>query len=174
MGSKHRRLKAAAVAAVLAVSGFLAASAVLAQAQQFGMKPQRMMGQRGPAGMLPLELRRLDLSESQRQQIRALTEEHRQQVEGVRKQVLEQRLALNQAARAEVFDEQAVRNHAMAVAQTEAELAVARAQLQHRIFQQVLTPEQRQRAQEAREQLRQRMGERRERMEQWQPMRRWR
>ncbi len=89
--------------------------------------------------------RKLDLTEAQREQVKAILESERVAVAPLRKQLAEAREKIRRAVETEPFDEAAVR--ALAASQNDArvELAVSRARVRSRIHA-LLTPEQRERA----------------------------
>lgn len=89
----------------------------------------------------------LGLSAEQQEKIKAIKEEHRNKVAPLRQSLDENRDKLRQAAKAETFDEAAVRNLAASQAASKTELMVERARMQHQIHS-VLTPEQRKLAEE--------------------------
>jgi protein CpxP len=104
-------------------------------------------GHRGPHGDMNPGMRmrmlaeRLDLSEEQRAQVRAMSEQHREATLDMRAQLRDARRALREAINAEDSDETTIRSAAAAVAAVEADLAVARAQ-HRKAFEALLTPEQ--------------------------------
>lgn len=115
-------------------------------------------GRRGHAGPGAI-FRELDLSEEQRQQMRALRDEEslREPMERLR----ERRQALNEAVEAGA-DEATIRQLAYDSAEAEGDVAVARARL-HRQLMEILTPEQRERYETLRQEQQQEREERRER-----------
>jgi len=117
---------------------------------------------RPPGGPL-IHLRRLGLSEAQRGQIRSIYEQSRETNEGSEKQVRVVRLALREAVTADVVDEGAIRALATELGVAEGDAAVQRAYVHVRVWQ-VLTPEQRAAAREAKVEMQQRMERRRQRM----------
>lgn len=120
--------------------------------------PRGMAGhhQRGPGQPLLRMLDRLDLSDAQRSQIEVLTTQRWQQNREVREQLRESRRAAFEAARADVFDERAVRKAATEAALAEVELTVERARTMREI-RDILTPEQREKL-DAMHEERQRRG----------------
>lgn len=100
---------------------------------------------KGPGKGFARMARKLDLTETQQEQVKAILESERERVAPLRKQLAETREKIRQATLAEPFDEAAVR--ALAASQNEArvELAVSRAKARSRIHA-LLTPEQRERA----------------------------
>lgn len=151
--------------ALLAGSG----AAVVAAREQGPMGPGGVMGRRGPGGPGGpggiAGLRGLDLTETQREQVKATMESHKAEFDAQRDKAIAARKALNDAVTAETFDEGAVRQKAADLALVEADGAVLRAKV-HAETWALLTPEQQQKARTLRSQVEQRMGERRERLEQ--------
>ena len=86
-------------------------------------------------------LHRLDLTEDQRDEIRRLLDQHREQTRPQLQQVSERRLELYDRIHAPEFDELAIRDGAIAVATAQAEIGVARAALLQQV-RRLLTPEQ--------------------------------
>jgi periplasmic protein CpxP/Spy len=140
-------------ALIVVLGGTLAAGVAFAQDQKpgggrRGGDPARAagVGGRGGAG---LALRGVNLTDAQQRQIRALTEQHREQ-----NRVWSERLrtaveAQRKAADANPVDEQAIRLGAQNVAEAQAEVMIAQAKLRSAVFA-VLTPEQRAQAEQAR------------------------
>jgi periplasmic protein CpxP/Spy len=120
-----------------------AAIPVLAQA------PQGRGGSgRGGFGGPMLFMRGLNLTDAQREQIRALTDERRNQAENPGRKVAELDHQLRLAVLADTPDLQKVEELKTAIAAAAAEQLSARIELESRIAQ-VLTPEQRAQAREA-------------------------
>ena len=128
----------------------------------------RGRGHRGPGGRGGdmRALRGLDLSDAQRDDVRAIFEEMR--ATGNMKRVAESRKALNDAVET-LADDGEIQNLAFQLGEAEAAAAIERKQIQQRV-EDVLTDEQRQTLAEAKaarkakmEQRRQQMEERRER-----------
>jgi Spy/CpxP family protein refolding chaperone len=114
---------------------------------------------------LGLPLRDLNLTEGQREQLRQLTQQHRQQ-----SQPLYQRLQTAQEARQQALetlpvDEGRIRAAEQDLAGARAEVAVAQARLRADVFA-LLTPDQQTQAQKLRAEREARLKERRERMQQ--------
>ena len=131
----RNRFRRLAAAASLAVSAALMIPA-LAQPPQPGRGgPSRFHD--GARHML----HRLGLTEGQRDEIRRLLDQHREQTRPQLRQVSERRLDLFDRIHAPELDEAAIRDRAIAVATAEAEIAVARAVLLQQV-RRLLTPEQ--------------------------------
>jgi protein CpxP len=102
-------------------------------------------GPMGPLGGLPL--RELNLTESQREQVRTIVESRESETRAIGERAMAAREALHAATTSPSFDEGLVRTRAAEVAALDADLAVARARIFADIFQ-ILTPEQQAKAKE--------------------------
>ena len=102
-------------------------------------------GPMGPLGGLPL--RELDLTESQREQVRAIVEPREAETRAIGERAMAARQALHAATTSASFDEGLVRTRAAELASVEADLAVSRARIYADVFQ-ILTPEQQAKAKE--------------------------
>jgi protein CpxP len=89
----------------------------------------------------------LDLTDDQRVQIDQLMTDHRSAMKDRREQMRTHRMEMRDLVHADEFDEAAIRDAAMAIAEAEAEMAVERARLRQEIHK-VLTPEQQEKAAE--------------------------
>jgi protein CpxP len=98
-------------------------------------------------------LEQLDLTDDQREQIDQLIADHRTAMKDRREQMRERRTAMRDLMHADEFDEAAIRDAAMAIAEAEADVAVERARLRHEIHA-LLTPEQQEKAAQMREKRR--------------------
>lgn len=112
--------------------------------------PRRPLTPAAPASIVLEAIERLDLSASQRAEIREIVGDHRDELAVELAAVRSARSGLFDQIHAETFDEAAVRAQAAAVAAAEAELAVTRASLVQQL-RAVLTEEQRQEAAAMRE-----------------------
>jgi periplasmic protein CpxP/Spy len=102
-------------------------------------------GPMGPLGGLPL--RELNLTESQREQVRTIVESRESETRAIGERAMAAREALHAATTSPSFDEGLVRARAAEVAAMDADLAVARARIFADVFQ-ILTPEQQAKAKE--------------------------
>jgi Spy/CpxP family protein refolding chaperone len=148
-----RSLAAAALVASVVVGGVV----VSAQKPGFGSGQRR-----APAG---LALRALDLTEAQREQVRQLTAQHREQSRTLLGRLQAAQDARRKAVEAIPFNEPEVRTAAQALAEVEAELAVQQARLQADIYA-LLTPDQQTRLQTMRAERDARAKERMSRLQQ--------
>lgn len=112
-----------------------------AQGRGMGMGPQ---GQQGGGPMA-----RLNLTEAQRDQVRALRETQRKDAQALREKMRTARQQLQQAMRADIPDEAAVRSAAGSVAALQADQAALQARSRAQMMK-VLTPDQQARVKEAR------------------------
>jgi protein CpxP len=92
-------------------------------------------GGRGPGGPgAGLALRGLDLTDAQREQVRQLTQQNREQMRAVMDRMRAAQDARRQAVEAIPFNESQVRSAMKELAEVEADLAVAQARLQADIY----------------------------------------
>lgn len=133
----------------VAVVALAAAAAIplVAQPPQEQTRPERVGPGRGGPGPLPL-LRGLNLTDAQREQVRALTEERRDQADNPGRKVAELEQQLRLAIFADAPDLQKISELKTAIEAASVEALTARIDLQTRIAQ-VLTAEQRAQAREA-------------------------
>jgi periplasmic protein CpxP/Spy len=124
-----RSLAAAALVASVVVGG------VVVSAQRPGVGAGRGGLQAG------LALRALDLTEAQREQVRQLAQQHREQTRPLLERARTAEQARRQAVEAIPFNESEIRTASQALAEIEADLAVQQARLQADIYA-LLTPDQ--------------------------------
>ena len=110
-------------------------------------------GRGGPMGMLPMMARELNLTDAQKDQIKAIGESHRQEWKALADRGRSAHEALQQAVTVETVDEALIRQKSAEVAAVEADLAVARARANAEVFR-ILTPEQKAQALEQAKQRR--------------------
>lgn len=119
--------------------------------------PGMMRG--GPGGLLGLlgpGMRELNITEAQREQIRAIAESHKADFDAIRDRTRAAREALHDATIGGTADEAVIREKAAAVAAVDADAAVLQWKL-HTEVTAVLTPEQLQKAKQLRETMKERM-----------------
>lgn len=104
-------------------------------------------------------LRQLDLTDAQKEQIRAIKESYRPQMETYREQMMNARMAAGDAIHAATFDEAAVRSAVQSAAKIKEEMAVLRAKGYQEV-RAVLTAEQIQKFDELRKERMERIQER--------------
>jgi periplasmic protein CpxP/Spy len=126
---------------------------------------RRPGGPGGPMGAVLPGLRGLELTDAQREQVRAVMESHKAEFEAQFQKLGPARKALHDAVTAEALDESAIRQRAADVAAIEADGAVLQARVHVEVWA-LLTPEQQQKARDLRAQMEQRRGQVRERIEQ--------
>jgi Spy/CpxP family protein refolding chaperone len=177
LSGTRKKAMVAGVGLVLVGAALAAAhSAHAAEEQRRGGRGGRgawMGGERGGApGGAFLPLRLLELSEEQREQVRTLMEENRGAARGQRSRMRAAREALAEAVSSAEVDEDRIRTLTAEVGRLTGDAAVRRARTYAAVWQ-ILTPEQRERAEEIeaereerRSARRDRMQERRERREQ--------
>lgn len=143
--------------AAAAVAVTIAISAGAGQASSAG-REQGPQGRGGPGGPLPI-LRQLNLTDTQREQIRALVEAERPQSneQSPARTLRELQRSLRTAIFADTPDTAQIDQLRAAVAEAEAAVLAARVDLQLKIAQ-VLTPEQRKQARELADQRPSRVG----------------
>jgi Spy/CpxP family protein refolding chaperone len=98
---------------------------------------------------------RAELSDAQREQVRAVMERHEDETRPLREQHRAAQLALEDAIVADSIDEATIRQKSAELSSVATELAVVRARI-HAEVMALLTPEQRQQVQERRTQARER------------------
>jgi protein CpxP len=111
----------------------------------FGGPGRGRGGPGGPLGGLPL--RELNLTDAQREQVRAIVESREAETRAIGERAMAARQALHAATTSASFDEGLVRARAAELAALEADLAVSRARIYADVFQ-ILTPEQQAKAKE--------------------------
>jgi Spy/CpxP family protein refolding chaperone len=141
-------------------AGLIALTAVagaFAHAQDQGTNPRRpfrgrggpggpdgpggFRGPGGPMGMLPRLGRDINLTDAQRDQVKAIAESHKDAWTALADRARTARLALNDAVTAETLDEALIRQKSSEAAAVDADMAVARARAHAEVFQ-ILTAEQ--------------------------------
>ena len=139
-------------ALIVLFGGVVATGVAFAQDQAAGGgrrgrdQARAAVGGRGGAG---LGLRGVNLTDAQQQQIRVLTEQHREQNRASTERLRAAMDAQRAAADADPVNEQAIRIAARNVAEAQAEVMIAQAKLRSAVLA-LLTPEQRAQAEQAR------------------------
>ena len=121
-------------------------------------------GPGGPGGIMP-GLRGLELTETQREQVKAAMESHQAEFEAQATKMRAAHEALQAVITADTVDESAIRLKAADVAAVEADGAVLRAKVRAEVWA-LLTPEQQTKAKTLQAQRQERRGQIRERVEQ--------
>ena len=165
MNRTWQRMTAAALGVALAAGAGLATVAAREQGPDGQGRPG--MGRRGPGGPggLDLPLRGLDLTDTQREQVRTAMAGHKGEFDAIRSRMDAARKALQAAVTADTFNEGAVREKSVEVAAVEADAAVLRAKVHSEVWA-LLTPEQQQKARQLQAEQAQRRAQMRERFEQ--------
>ena len=137
-----------------------------AEAQRRGGRGASLGGPRGggPVGALLPPLRRLDLSDEQREQVRTVIGESREAARTQLRETRTAREALAEAVAVGTVDEERIRTLAAELGRRAGDAAVRQAQVYAAVWQ-ILTPEQQARADEFRAEREERRSARRERME---------
>jgi periplasmic protein CpxP/Spy len=163
MAYTTKRLALATVAAALVLAAGLAGVHAAAQNQNTNPAPPpfmgRGMGPGGPMGILPHLGRELGLSDSQRDQIKAIVASHRDEWKALGDRARTAHEALGAAVTGDTIDETLIRAKSADVAAVEADMAVARAHA-HAEVMQILTADQKAKLKELRTQARTRMPRR--------------
>jgi periplasmic protein CpxP/Spy len=147
----------ATAVAILLLGGIYAGVAYAGQ-RAFGGPGGPMMG--GPRGMmLGMLAERLGLTDAQKEQIKSIVQQHRDEIAPLGKAARGAREALMDAAHSGA-DDGTLQQKANDLGAAESQLALATAKVQALIFQQVLTPDQQKKALELRDQMKSRMQER--------------
>jgi Spy/CpxP family protein refolding chaperone len=113
-------------------------------------------GPGGPFGMAGLPLRELDLTDAQREQVKAIMDAHRDDQKAIGDRMMTVRKALHDAIAADTFDEAAIRAAAAQVSAVDADAAVLQAKIHGEVIA-ILTPEQVKKAKELRADMENRM-----------------
>jgi periplasmic protein CpxP/Spy len=154
-----RVLIAAGLAAVLAGAGAIA----IAQSPQAGAGVHgfgRGFRGGGPGGFgADLELRGIDLTDAQRDQLHSIMESHKAEFEQVRTKVRAAHQGMAEVTAADTIDEAAIRAKSAEVAAAMADDAILRAKVRTEVFG-ILTAEQQQQVKDRRATRQQRMQER--------------
>lgn len=114
------------------------------------------MGMGGPMGLLPRLARQLQLTDSQRDQVRAIAASHRDEWKALADRARTAHQGLMAAVTADTVDETVIRQKSADVAAVEADMAVARAHAHTEVLQ-ILTAEQKTKLKELQAQAQQRM-----------------
>ena len=124
-----------------------------AMGRGFGGPGMRMFGRLG---------KELGITDAQRQQIKTIMQQHREEIGPLAKTALDAREALMDAARNNA-DDGTLQQKATDLGTAESQLALARAKVQGQIFTQVLTADQQKKALALRDQMKTRMQQRMQR-----------
>lgn len=120
-------------------------------------------GPGGPFGPIALPLRQLELSDAQRDQVRAVMQSHQAAFKEIGDRTRQAREALDAAITADVVDESAIRARAAEAATVDADAAVLRARVHQEVFS-LLTAEQQTKAKALQAEGQRKMKERADRV----------
>src|SRR5436190_5701860 len=98
-------------------------------------------GPGGPLGPLGPILQRLNLTESQKNQVKGIVDSHRDEMNAIADRARPAHDALDAAITADTLDEAMIRARSMDVAAIDADMVVLQARIRSEVFQ-ILTPEQ--------------------------------
>jgi len=159
---KVKRINAIALAAVMAVA--IAVPFAIAQSKDAGGKRQRHAegrehGMRG-GGRMGAAFRNLDLTDSQKAQMKQIRESHSQSLRPLMEQIRAKRQEIRQASAGGTFNEALVTQKLSEIAPLEAKLMGERSRL-HQEMLSVLTAEQKAKLEQSREERKSKWTERR-------------
>jgi len=97
--------------------------------------PGRWGGPGGPMGMLPMLGREISLTDTQRDQIKAIADSHKDEWQALGDRARKAHEALNEAVTADKIDDALIRQKSAEVAAVDADMAVARAHAHAEVFQ---------------------------------------
>lgn len=158
---KKSALIASAVALIVVL---LAPASILAQPGQGWLGGRGCDGRKGPMGMERL-LGQLDLTDAQRDQVRAVMREHDSELEALVEKTRAAHRAQHAAITATPLDEAEIRARGADLAAALTDTAVLRARIHEQVAQ-ILTPEQRAKAEQLRTERASRIEERHRRWQQ--------
>jgi len=127
------------MAAVLALALVASCGAIMSYAQGPGGGPG-WGHQHGPMGHMFADL---NLTDAQKQQVKSIMEANKANMHGLMQQMMQNRLAMLQATSNGAYDQAKIQALATQKAQIEVQMTMQHEALQHQIYTQVLTPEQR-------------------------------
>lgn len=163
----NHKVKALVAAVIMA----LVVSASLVMAQSTGDKPADKRGHRGGReqfakheghGMSGRMFRNLDLSDEQQAKLKQIRESHRESTKALRQQIRAEMQTLHQANQGATFDEALVSQKLAEIAPLRAKLMAAEFKIRQEMLS-VLTPEQKTKLEQSREEFKARRGERKAR-----------
>jgi protein CpxP len=146
----------------ISIAAIALIGAVVVSAAVYARHHGGLGGHRGFMGHIAREL---NLTDAQQTQIKSIIEAEKQKAEPLLAQVKSNRQQLRDATTGGKFDEAQVRQIAAQQAQTMAELIVTKERVKARIYNEVLTPEQRTKADQLLQQMHDRMKDHEGRME---------
>lgn len=164
MNTSFRMLTVAGALLVggLAVTPLMAQDAPAADGQRVRRMAPRGPGfgpGPGPGGLMGPNLRALDLSDAQRQQVRDIMSTHSAETRTVGQRMREAYRGLNALVTADTLDEAAIRAKSADIAAAQADMAILRARINQDVFS-ILTAEQQAKSRELRDRAQERQKER--------------
>ena len=162
---KPSRIQTVALAAVLSVAvglPFVLAQTSSDGAQKQGRRHMRAGGQHRGDRMGGRIFGQLDLTDAQKAQIKQIRQAHQESLRPLRQEIRTKRMEIRQANQGGTFDEALVSQKLAEIAPLEAKLMGEQFRL-HQQMLSVLTPEQKTKMEQLREQFKSRSGERRAR-----------
>ena len=168
LSGARRKVLTGGVGLALAAAALLVLNAHVAEAQGWAGRGGRGAWMGGPragasAGVLLPPLRRLDLSDEQRDQVRTVIGESREAARETFGEMRAAREALAEAVASATVDEERIRTLAADLGRLEGDAAVRQAQVYAAVWE-ILTPEQQAQAGQMQAARQERMQERRERI----------
>jgi protein CpxP len=164
MMSKLSRIQKVAIAAVMAIA--VAVPIAIAQSKDAGAKQgrgghwgERGMGENGGRGGGMMGFRNLDLTDAQKAQMKQIRESHSQSIRPIFEQIRAKRQEIRQASQSGAFNEALVTQKLTEIAPLEAKLQGEQFRI-HQEMLSVLTPEQKAKLDQAREQFKSKRAER--------------
>ncbi len=124
-----------------------------------------MAARGGPLGEFRMIVRRLGLTDSQKEQVKGIMQTHRDEWKSLAGRAFAAHNALHEAVTADTIDDKMIRQRSADVAAVQADMVVAGAHARSEVFQ-LLTPEQQAQVKSLQSKMQQRLEERRQHLEQ--------
>src|SRR6516164_10198612 len=129
------------VAAAISLLGLMLGPAAILNAQGHGMMAGGGFGyDHGPMGHM---FRDLNLTDAQKQQVKSIMEANKTTMHSLMQQMAQNKLAMLQATANGAYDQAKIQTLANQQAQLQAAMTVQHESLEHQVYTQVLTPDQR-------------------------------
>jgi Spy/CpxP family protein refolding chaperone len=119
--------------------------------------PGRFGGPGGPGPLMPMLVNRLNLTDSQKEQVKNILNAHREETRALADRARAAHQAVEEAVAAETFNEGTVRARAADAAAVDADMAVARANVYAQVLQ-ILTADQKTQLRQLQEKMKVRRG----------------
>ncbi len=164
INNKVKTLVAAIIMAMVVSASFVMAQSTDDQSvNKRGHRGAReFSGKRGGPGMSGRMFRNLDLTEEQQAKLKQIRESHSESTMALRQQIRTQMQALHQADQGATFDEALVREKLAQVAPLRAKLMAEEFKIRQEMLS-ILTPEQKTKLEQSREEFKAKRGERKAR-----------